>query len=434
MDRQLYVWINFDQVGVLAESNGLWTFTYSQGWIDHRGAYAVSPSLPLRVEPYIDGASIRPVQWFFDNLLPEEGQRQLIASSAGVGVEDAFGMLQHFGAESAGSITLLPPDQVPEPGEVRLLPFNVLASRIREMPQIPLAEQSLKRMSLAGAQHKVALRFERDQFWEPRGNEPSTHILKPDHPSEDFAHSVINEWFVMTLARKVGLPVPAVARKYIPMPVYLVERFDRAFTPLGWTRLHCLDACQVLDLDRTAKYHAGKVERLRDLSGMCRIPARTRLQLFQWLTFNVLVGNTDAHLKNISFLMSPKGLELAPFYDLLSTAVWTTKAFGKDHWPSAVTMAWPIADEDRLERMSLDLLVAAAGILAIKPATARTLVIQLATAVRKGAQELLDQVQRENEAIAQLQPEVRQAFPGEMRALRSIVSIVIDEMSRRLLP
>ncbi|MCY1370446.1 hypothetical protein D9M69_575370 [compost metagenome] len=132
--------------------------------------------------------------------------------------------------------------------------------------------------------------------------------------------------------------------------------------------------------------------------------------------------------------MSPGGLELAPFYDLLSTAVWTTKALGKDYWPGAVTMAWPIAGEDRLERMSLDLLVEAAGILAIKPATARTQVIQLATAVRKGAPELIDQVQRENDEIARLQPEVRQAFPGEMRALRCIDKIVIAEMSGKLLP
>ncbi|AOE87632.1 HipA domain-containing protein [Pseudomonas sp. TCU-HL1] len=434
MNRQLYVWINFDQVGVLAESNGLWTFIYTQDWLSNRDAYAISPSLPLEAEPYVDGASERPVQWFFDNLLPEEGQRLLIASSAGVGVEDAFGMLQHFGAESAGSITLLPPDQVPAQGELRALSFNAMAERIREMPHIPLAEQSLKRMSLAGAQHKVALRFEDDQFREPGGNEPSTHILKPDHPSEDFAHSVINEWFVMSLARKVGLPVPAVTRKYIPMPVYLVERFDRTLTATGWTRLHCVDACQALNLDRSTKYHAGSVERLRELSAMCRIPARARLQLFQWLTFNVLLGNTDAHLKNLSFLMSPRGLELAPFYDLLSTAVWTTKAFGKDHWPGAVTMAWPIAGEDRLERMSPELLVEAAGILAIKPTTARTLVNQLVTAVWKGAPELIDQVQRENEEIAKLQPEVRQTFPGEMRALRSIVSIIIDEMSRKLLP
>ncbi|MOA37734.1 hypothetical protein D3C78_1593560 [compost metagenome] len=72
--------------------------------------------------------------------------------------------------------------------------------------------------------------------------------------------------------------------------------------------------------------------------------------------------------------------------------------------------------------------------LAIKPATARTQVIQLAMAVRKGAEELIDQVQRENEEIAKLQPEVRQAFAGEMRALRCIVSIVIAEMSRKLLP
>ena len=42
---------------------------------------------------------------------------------------------------------------------------------------------------------------------EPRGNTPSTHILKPEHQDKDnYPHSVINEWFAMTLAKRVGLP------------------------------------------------------------------------------------------------------------------------------------------------------------------------------------------------------------------------------------
>ncbi|SFG25413.1 HipA N-terminal domain-containing protein [Neptunomonas qingdaonensis] len=55
----------------------------------------------------------RPVQWFFDNLLPEEGARELLASGAKIDKADAFGLLETFGAESAGAMTLLPPNEEP---------------------------------------------------------------------------------------------------------------------------------------------------------------------------------------------------------------------------------------------------------------------------------------------------------------------------------
>ncbi len=105
MERSLNVWINQTQVGVLRESNGLWAFCYSRQWLDAPLAHPLCPLLPLQAEEHFDGATTRPVQWYFDNLLPEEGQRHLIAKAAGAAIEDAFTLLQHFGAESAGSLT-----------------------------------------------------------------------------------------------------------------------------------------------------------------------------------------------------------------------------------------------------------------------------------------------------------------------------------------
>lgn len=122
------------------------------------------------MEEIYDGATSRPVQWFFDNLLPEEGQRQLIARAAGATVEDAFALLEHFGAESAGSLTLLPPGQEPIPGNTQALSWNELSRRINEMPSVPLAVQTAKKMSLAGAQHKMAVIYRDDQLFEPTGS------------------------------------------------------------------------------------------------------------------------------------------------------------------------------------------------------------------------------------------------------------------------
>src|SRR3546814_5265696 len=72
-----------------------------------------------------------------------------------------------------------------------------LSARIRALPQHSLAAGAQKCMSLAGAQHKLAVILRDGQLLQPVGSEPSTHILKPDHPDPDYPHSAVNEWFVI---------------------------------------------------------------------------------------------------------------------------------------------------------------------------------------------------------------------------------------------
>lgn len=432
MARSLNVWINQARLGVLSERNGLWAFAYSSDWLSSPEAHPLCPDLPLRAEEHLDGATRRPVQWYFDNLLPEEGQRQLVARAANSAVEDAFALLAYFGAESAGSITLLPADEAPPEGGVQPLPDAELSRRIRQMPQIPLAERSAKKMSLAGAQHKVAVIYRDGRILEPTGSTPSTHILKPDHPGEAWPHSVINEWFVMNLAARMGLSVPPVHRLYVPEPVYLIERFDRYPSQAGWARRHCIDACQLLGLAREFKYSAGSLARLADISARCLPPAKARLSLFQWLVFNVLVGNEDAHLKNLSFLPGATSLQLAPFYDLLCTAVYGTRAFDQDRWPQQASLAWPINGVERLVDIDQQVLVEAGRSLGIKPATARTLIARLAREARQQARLLLTEVEQQNETLARSRPEIRATLAGETRLLRAVEGIVIAEMGRQL--
>ncbi|MEA0988997.1 HipA domain-containing protein [Pseudomonas aeruginosa] len=432
MERSLNVWINHTLVGLLREHNGLWAFRYSRQWLTNAQAHPLCPLLPLQQEEHYDGATSRPVQWYFDNLLPEEGQRHLIATAAHTAIEDAFALLQHFGAESAGSITLLPPGQEPAAGNVQALPDHELSARILAMPKVPLAEQAAKKMSLAGAQHKVAVIYTDGQILEPLGNQPSTHILKPNHPDPAWPHSVINEWFIMTLARRVGLPVPPVYCHYVPQPIYLIERFDRVERDHHWARLHCVDACQLLGLSREFKYSAGSIERLNDLANQCRPAALARLRLFQWLVFNVLVGNEDAHLKNLSFILSGANLQLAPFYDLLCTAVYGTPAYDKALWPKHATLAWPIQGAQRLVEISTPLLIRAGETMGIKPNTARDTIRKLVQEVRNEATRLLEEVTLQHHEQRQSRPELGATLAGETRLLRSITAIVIQEMSAQL--
>ena len=88
--------INQTEVGTLQEVNGLWSFQYSADWLDTPQSFALSQHLPLTAESLLDGASQRPVQWYFDNLLPEEGQRVLLAGDVRLDAADAFGLLTWY--------------------------------------------------------------------------------------------------------------------------------------------------------------------------------------------------------------------------------------------------------------------------------------------------------------------------------------------------
>jgi len=48
-------------------------------------------------------------------------------------------------------------------------------------------------------------------------------------------------------------------------------------------------------------------------------------QLLDWLIFNVIIGNSDAHGKNVSFFVNKSGMEITPFYDLVSVVFEASK-------------------------------------------------------------------------------------------------------------
>ena len=431
--RSLRASINQQEVGSLQEVAGLWSFQYTPDWLANPKGFALSPHIPLSAQPLLDGASQRPVQWYFDNLLPEEDQRVLLAKDARLDAADAFGLLAWYGAESAGSVTLLPPEAAPQTIELlRPLPDDALQARIRQLPKSPLTHAAIKRMSLAGAQHKLAVVLEDGALFEPAGATPSTHILKPDHPDADYPHSVINEWFVMRLARRLGLDVPEVHRRYVPSPVYLIDRFDRVAGAQGWQRRHAIDACQLLGLDRSFKYTQGSMDSLAALANACRSPAVARSRLFGWLVFNVLVGNSDAHLKNLSFLVSHEGVQLAPFYDLLSVATYDSPAFDKSGWPAQTQLAWPILGVRHFSDIRRGLLLEAGVALNLVKGTAERLLENLRSRIVSETEALYAEVEAENARIAHARPELAATMAGESRCVRAISHTVIKEMARQI--
>ena len=428
--RELDGFINGRRVGTLSEEGDVWAWTYDNQWANDATTFDLSPRLPRAGERLVDGASERQVQWYFDNLLPEEGLRTIYAREAKLHAEDAFGLLEYFGAESAGSLVLLPPGSQDQAAKGRVaLPDARLSERIRNLPRVPLIHDAPKRMSVAGAQHKLLVVLEGGVLFEPQPGDASTHILKPDHPEAQYPHTVINEYFSMTLAAKVGLQVPKVVRRYVPEPVYIIERFDRLHEAGVVRRRHVIDTCQLLGKARTFKYTAATVESLSMIADACRGPAAARLALFRWLIFNLLIGNGDNHLKNISAMVSAEGVELAPAYDLVATATYATKAFAEQpSWP-AVDLALPLPGAKGFGDVSRSNVMLAAEAMGVPKVIANRELTRLLARAPAASQNILKAIEVENASL----PEGAKAhLAGELRMVRAIVNVVMADMLRRL--
>lgn len=430
--RTLNAYLNDQHVGTLSEGNDLWSFEYDPAWSQAPGSFDLSPALDRANPLHQDGATQRPVQWYFDNLLPEETLRQALLKDAGIQGDDAFALLQYLGAESAGSLVLLPPDaQAPARGNLKALHDEELSQRICDLPRKSLSSGAPKQMSVAGAQHKLLVVYRNGDLFEPMGGEPSTHILKPNHLSDDYPSSVINEYAMQRLATRLGLGAPAVYRRYVPEPVYLIERFDRAADAQGITqRLHVVDACQLLNKSRGFKNTSASLEAVAACITLCRNRAEARLRLYRWLVFNLLIGNDDNHLKNISFRVSDQGIEVSPPYDMLSTAVYHTPAYAEARamWPDVQLMI-PLPGAVRFGEVNREAVLAAGEALGLNRRIGERELDRLAKAMPEAMQAVAAEIEAQN---TDGPAEAKVFFGGELRLLRAVERVVLPFMLGRV--
>lgn len=435
-ERRLSVSTNGHAIGSLLEQDDIWTFEYEDTWRSAPDAFPLSPALPLAEKRISDGSTQRTVQWYFDNLLPEELMREVISKEQHIGASDAFGLLECLGAESAGSLVLLPPGSPQAEKGAQPLTNEELSARIQNLPRASLTARSPKRMSLAGAQHKMVVLFNPDtgELREPLRASASSHILKPNAQSAQYPHSVINETFTMRLAHRLGLNVPPVYRRYLPEPVYIIERFDREWdaSAKAWHRKHVIDACQLLDQPSVFKYSNANLDTLGRLINMCRSKAAARMAIFRWILFNTLVGNSDSHLKNISFLMSDEGVQIAPFYDLLCTAVYHARMYSGDAavWPGE-PLAIPIVDAAVFGDVTREKLIKTGQALGLAPSAATREVAKMIHELPNAADALMAEMAQEFEALkaGSTQREAMLATQGaESHLLRGVRNIVVSDM------
>lgn len=321
----LDVYLNSIRIGhLLQDDKGQLGFSYREEFLDSAAAAPLSRHLPLDTQVFDDA----PTRAFFANLLPEGDVLERTVRRLGIPKENIFALLEAMGGDCAGAVSVLTPGLAPAAQSTyRQITRTDLGGLLEKLPQHPfLTDEEGVRLSLAGAQNKLPVFYDGDHFHLPENGAPSSHILKT--AIQKLEDTVGNETFCMRLARAVGLSVPSVDMVELAgMPVYMVERYDRRQAQDGVPlRIHQEDFCQALGVVPALKYEAHGGPGFADVFDLVRDwstePLPDTDALLGWALFNFLIGNADAHGKNLSFLYDHNTVRLAPFYDLLSTAAY----------------------------------------------------------------------------------------------------------------
>ncbi len=256
---------------------------------------------------------------FFSNLLPEGRMRAYLAGRAGVKSVREFFLLWALGEDLPGALAVRSSGGEPWPSDSSDESYGGGRS------------ESALRFSLAGMQLKFsAVEEARGGFTLPAKGVGGSWIVKL--PSLHFAGVPECEFSMMTLARLIGMDVPEVRLVDIdeignlPRDIgalsgraLAVKRFDRRE---DGGAVHIEDFAQVFGVYPEDKYRRARARNIAGVIG-AECGEGDAAEFIRRLTFSVLIGNADMHLKNWSLVYPPgRNAALAPAYDFVSTVAY----------------------------------------------------------------------------------------------------------------
>jgi serine/threonine-protein kinase HipA len=380
MNDRLAIWLYDTKVATVELERRRMRLQYTAKAIQSfpAGAPLLSLQLTVRQERFPNGA----VRSFLDGLLPEGDARRLIAEDLSLRADDTFALASALGRDCAGALVIQPDDEKAPPPPTtltaELLNETELARLVENLRSAPLGVDQRVRISLAGVQEKLLLTRLPDGRWgRPVEGTPSTHILKPK--IRDYPKTVENEAFCMRVAKNLGMDVAEVETIAVGgQGLIVVSRYDRLVTPTGEVeRIHQEDFCQATGIGPANKYEEDGGPSLRKVAGILSEANPDSLEaLLRAVTFNVVIGNGDAHAKNFSLLHDRAGgVRLAPLYDLLSTLM-----YGDDR------LAMYIDNAHHTNRVTFDRLLSETATWGLSRARAAEIVVDLLARLPDAAQ------------------------------------------------
>lgn len=316
----LDILLNDRRIGKLARLDGDRSiFTFDEAYL----ADEERPTLSLAYRDQYGGIINAPrayqtqIEPFFSNLLPEGALRDYLARRAGIKPVREYLLLAQLGGDLPGAVKAVPV-------EAR----GVQPEHPDEEGLVAHAKRAL-RFSLAGVQLKFSALRNRGKnggLTIPVSGTGGDWIVKlpsarhPDVPENEFA--------AMSLAAKLGIDVPDI--DLVPLEAidglpdgitrygasaYAIRRFDRTDTG----SVHIEDFAQVFGVYADDKYENASYRQILSVLAI-EADEASAVEFVRRLTYSVLIGNGDMHLKNWSLIYPDQCRPiLAPAYDLLST-------------------------------------------------------------------------------------------------------------------
>lgn len=388
METQALVYVDLDGSPLLV--GRLWarmrkgrdsaSFEYDDSWLEREERFALEPALQLGPGPFHTPRD-KPLFGAIGDSAPDRWGRVLMrraerrrAEAAGetprtlreidyllhVNDEARQGALR-FALETDGPF-LATGDDMPIPPLVDLPRLLSAAEHVAgdsdsdEDLRLLLAPGS----SLGGARPKASVR------------DAEGHLLIAKFPHRDDEIDIVRwEAVALQLAENAGLHVPQWRLETVgDRSVLLLRRFDRE----GAKRIPFLSAMSMLGaVDNETRSYMEFVDALRQYGAA---PKADMHLLWRRIVFNILISNTDDHLRNHGFLYAgPDGWRLAPAYDLNPVPV--------DIKPRVLATAIDADDGTA----SLDLALAVLGYFGLEDDEAREIARQVAQAVSSWRQE-----------------------------------------------
>lgn len=329
METEVYVYV--DIAGTPHLAGGLWTrvrkgresatFEYDPGWLEYADRFSLEPVLTLGPGPF-HTSSGKPLFGTIGDSAPDRWGRVLMrraerrrAERAGETPRtlmeiDYLLMVNDEARQGALRFTLDEGGPFLAEHEVARIPPLIdlpqLLSAAEHVVGDTDSDEDLRLLlapgsSLGGARPKASVR-DRDGH---------LAIAKFPH-KDDEINTVLWEAVALRLAAKAGISVPAWRiEQVLNKPVLLLRRFDR----LQGQRIPFLSAMSMLGAsDNESRSYLEFVDALRRYGAS---PKQDMHELWRRIVFNILISNTDDHLRNHAFLYTgPDGWRLAPAYDL----------------------------------------------------------------------------------------------------------------------
>ena len=327
-------------------------------YLDDAGA-CVSLSMKPRAKPYAGEVVFN----WIDNLVPDDERlRSAWARDNRAASISPFDLLAtRIGEDCAGAVQFIPADQIERlqarGGAVDVVDDTWIEDRLAKLRHAADSWQNLDHSrlmySIGGLQPKLGLHKTSDGRWaQPRGDVPTTHILKPA-PRQEWPHLDLNEHISLTAARTLGVASATTSYEYFGnQSAVVIERFDRMHRHGEWRRLHAEDLCQAFGVrpDQKVQYRGGPS--VPDIARLLRANAanaadgdRSVQRFGQALALSWAIVASDAHAKNYTIVHLENGsVTLAPLYDV-STNLGHLHTVADPAELEAVALAMPIGND-----------------------------------------------------------------------------------------